>query len=71
MKFSKVLKIIEQNGFALFRHGATNHRRYRRKDDNGEVFYVDMSPHKWSDDVPKGTLGSIIRTSGLSKKLFR
>jgi len=71
VKFSAVLKILEANGFKLHRHDGTSHRRYRRVDGNGTVFFVDLCPHKWSDEVPKGTLGSIKRTSGLPKKLFR
>ena len=71
MKFSKVLKILEQNGFELHRKGATSHRRYRRVDGSNKVFYVDLSPHKWSDEVKKGTLSSIVRTSGLPKRLFK
>jgi predicted RNA binding protein YcfA (HicA-like mRNA interferase family) len=64
------LKIIESNGFVEIRHGATSHRRYRGV-VNGEVKFVDWSPHNPNSEIPTGTLQSMIRQSGLSKKLFR
>lgn len=63
--FAEFIAIIESHGFVLHRHGATNHRRYRHADGR----FVDMSPH--NGDIPIGTLQSMIRQSGLSKKLFR
>lgn len=70
MKFRDVIVILEDNNFKLHRHGAGSHRRYRGIVD-GQVRYVDIAAHSLSDEVAKGTLGSIIRQSGLSKKLFR
>ena len=69
--WQEVLEILEEYGFTLHRHGATSHRRYRRVDSSGTVFYVDLSPHRWGDTIPNGTLGSIIRQSGLDRRLFR
>ena len=37
----------------------------------GAVRFVDVAYHAIGDDVPMGTLESMIRQSGLSKKLFR
>lgn len=71
MKYSRVLAIIEAHGFKLHRHDGSSHRRYRRVDEAGNAFYVDLTPHKWSDEVPRGTLGAIIRQSNLPRKLFR
>lgn len=69
MKFRDVIDILEANGFVLIRQNGS-HRRYRGI-VGGEVRFVDVAPHSLSDDVAKGTLGSIIRQSGLPKKLFR
>lgn len=68
--FAVFVTILLENGFELHRHGATNHRRYRGI-VAGKVCMVDMSPHKLSDDIPDGTLQSMIRQSGLPKHLFR
>ena len=68
--FGEFIQIIERHGFLLHRHDATSHRRYRGVVD-GEVRFVDIAPHSAKDDVPTGTLQSIIRQSGLSKTLFR
>lgn len=70
MKFRDFIDIIEENGFELHRHGATSHRRYRGT-VNGQVHYVDVAAHRLSDDILPKTLASMIRQSGLSKKLFR
>jgi len=64
------LKIIERYGFVEIRHGATSHRRYRGVID-GEVRFVDWAPHNLNSEIPVGTLQSMIRQSGLPKKLFR
>ncbi|MDO1560393.1 type II toxin-antitoxin system HicA family toxin [Brevundimonas sp. 2R-24] len=64
------MAILEAHGFSLKRHGATSHRRYEAV-INGRKHYVDLSPHSWTDDVKPKTLASIIRQSGLPKKLFR
>lgn len=68
--FAEVIAILEANGFVLHRQGATSHRRYR-KEEGSNVYMVDVAPHGMNTDVPTGTLLSIIRQSGLSKKMFR
>lgn len=70
MKYRQFIQIIELEGFHLHRHGATSHRRYRGVVLE-EVRYVDVTPHSMNDDIPKGTLASMIRQSGLPKRLFR
>lgn len=70
MKFRDFIAIIEQHGFELHRHGASSHRRFRGM-VAGEVRYVDVAAHQMSDDINPKTLASMIRQSGLSKKLFR
>jgi predicted RNA binding protein YcfA (HicA-like mRNA interferase family) len=57
------------HGFLLHRHDGTSHRRYRGV-VNGKVMFVDVAVHNLSDDIPIGTLSSIVRQSGLPKRLF-
>ena len=68
--YGEFIAIITEFGFAEHRHGATSHVRYRGV-VNGEVKFVDCCGHSGSDDIPIGTLQSMIRQSGLSKNLFR
>jgi len=68
--FDRFIAILEQHGFALHRHGATSHRRYRGVID-GEVRFVDVAYHRITDAIRTGTLNSMIRQSGLPKRLFR
>ena len=68
--FQQFLDIIEARGFVLHRHEGGSHRRYRGV-VKGEVYFVDLAPHSWSDDIKAGTLKSMIRQSGLPKALFR
>jgi predicted RNA binding protein YcfA (HicA-like mRNA interferase family) len=49
---------------------ATSHVRYRGE-YGGQVRYVDVAAHRMSDDIPIGTLLSMIRQSGMPKSLFR
>jgi hypothetical protein len=53
----------------LHRHGASSHRRYRGV-VAGEVRFVDVAFHSISDEARPGTLGAMIRQSGLPKRLF-
>ncbi|MGZ8309156.1 MAG: type II toxin-antitoxin system HicA family toxin [Rhodoplanes sp.] len=68
--YSEFIAIIAKYGFELHRHGATSHARYRGI-VNGEVRFVDCCGHSSSDEIPIGTLQSMIRQTGLSKRLFR
>lgn len=68
--YAEFIEIIKLNGFTFLRHGATSHQRWFR--DCGErVYFVDISFHSGGDYIPAGTLQSMIRQSGLPKKLFR
>ena len=68
--FQQFHDVIDAHGFVLHNHQGGSHRRYRGV-VKGEVRYVDMAPHSWSDDIKRGTLNSMIQQSGLPKKLFR
>jgi predicted RNA binding protein YcfA (HicA-like mRNA interferase family) len=64
-----VIDILFVHGFVLHRHDGTSHRRFRAE-VNGKIMFVDVAVHNLSDDIPGGTLASIVRQFGLPKKLF-
>ena len=68
-KFREFIAIIEAHGFEEIRQPATSHRRYRGLVD-GAVCHVTVAGHP-NDDINPDTLASMIRQSGLPKKLFR
>jgi predicted RNA binding protein YcfA (HicA-like mRNA interferase family) len=68
--FREFIAIIEKHGFVLHRQGAGSHCRYRAVMDN-EVRFVDVAAHNLNDEIALGTLNSMIRQSGLPKRLFR
>ncbi len=70
MTFIEFIRIIEAEGFALHRQGATSHRIYRGE-VNGRVMMVTVAYHRERDDIRPKTLASMIRQSGLPKSLFR
>ena len=69
MKYREFIAIIEDHGFRLHRQGATSHAIYRGT-VNGKVEQVIVAGSGGEDIKPK-TLASMIRQSGLPKKLFR
>lgn len=68
--YARVIEILIAHGFVLHRHDGTSHRIYRGT-VGGSVRLVTVAGHSDGDDVPRGTLSSMIRQSGLSKSLFR
>jgi len=48
-----------------------SHRQYKRTANEGETRLVTVAYHNINDDVLPGTLSSMIRQSGLPKRLFR
>ena len=70
MKFHDFIPILEANGFELERQEATSHRVYKSK-VRGKTRLVIVAYSRLGDDIMKGTLSSMIRQSGLPKKLFR
>lgn len=67
--YAEFIAILEAHGFVLHRHGATSHMRYRGV-IGGEVRLVDVAPHRMTAPIKLPTLVSMIRQSGLPKKLF-
>lgn len=68
--FREFIDILEQHGFVLHRQASSSHRIYRGT-VNGEVRLVTVAPHSLGAEVLPDTLNSMIRQSGLPKKLFR
>ena len=68
MKVREVIRILERNGLEFTRQSGS-HRRFKGI-VKGRTRLVTV-PGADGDDVPKGTLGSIRRQSGLPAHLFR
>ena len=68
MTFRHFIRILEENGFRLDRQRGS-HRVYKGE-IGGVMRVVVVAPHRESDDVKPGTLASMIRKSGLPKRLF-
>jgi predicted RNA binding protein YcfA (HicA-like mRNA interferase family) len=69
MKFRQVAQILESNGFERIRQKGS-HQTYRGT-VNGKTAIVVLAFSSAGEDVRAGTLASIIRQSGLPRKLFR
>jgi len=67
--YDEFRRIIEAHGFEMIRRTVGSHCRFRGVVD-GVVRLVDWSPHKTNNAIPIGTLESMIRQSGLPKRLF-
>lgn len=69
LTFDAVLKILLDHGFEFDRQKGS-HRTYKGT-VNGQTQVVTLAGHKGKEIVKPRTLASIIRQSGLPKKLFR
>lgn len=69
MKFRAFVRILESQGFSLDREHAT-HKQYRGMVD-GRTRLVTVDYDQPGDDIPRRNLASMIRQSGLPKRLFR
>jgi predicted RNA binding protein YcfA (HicA-like mRNA interferase family) len=69
MKFRDLIRTLEDHGFELAQRRGS-HRTYKGQVD-GQPRIVVVACHRESDDIKPGTLSSMIRQSGLPKKLFR
>ena len=70
MTYRQAIAILEANGFAFARYGKGSHRVYQGW-HSGRRWSVTLSYTQPGDDIKPGTLGSIIRQSGLHRKNFR
>ena len=69
MKFRDFIRILLDHGFELDRQRGS-HRIYKGV-VGGKTRIVVVACHRESDDIRPGVLDSMIRQSGLSKRLFR
>ncbi len=60
MKIRKVIKLIEKDGW-YFVAQAGSHRQYKHQTKKGRV----TIPGNTGDDLPTGTLNSILKQAGL------
>ena len=70
ISFAEIIRILEANGFQKVSVNAGSHKKYRAT-ISGIPRNVTVAWSRKSDIPAKGTLASIIRQSGLDKKLFR
>ncbi len=70
MTFREFIRVLEAHGFELVRQRGTSHRIYK-KVVRGKTRMVVVACHREGDDIRTGTLASMIRQSGLDKRLFR
>jgi predicted RNA binding protein YcfA (HicA-like mRNA interferase family) len=61
MKYNEVLRLIENDGWYQVRQ-KRSHRAFKQKSNPG---IVTIAYHRLSDEVPAGTLNSILKQSGL------
>jgi predicted RNA binding protein YcfA (HicA-like mRNA interferase family) len=69
MKFRDFIRILVKHGFELDRQRGS-HRVYIGR-VGGRSRLVVVACHNENDDIKPGTLASMIRQSGLPKRLFR
>ena len=61
MKYSEIVKIIESDGWYQVRQKGS-HRAYKHDEKEG---IVTVAYHRLSDEIPKGTQGSILKQAKL------
>jgi predicted RNA binding protein YcfA (HicA-like mRNA interferase family) len=60
MKYKEILKKIEEDGWYQVRQKGS-HRSYKHKSKPG---IITIAFHRLSDEIPKGTLNSILKQGG-------
>jgi predicted RNA binding protein YcfA (HicA-like mRNA interferase family) len=68
--FGEFIEVIVAHGFVLHRQSGTSHAIYRRE-QGGDVRIVVVAAHNLKEEIKPGTLQSMIRQTGLPKRLFR
>ena len=69
MTYREFIKILEAHGFAFDRQ-RSSHRIYKGVVD-GRTRVVVVAGHRDNEEIKRGTLNSMIRQSGLPKRIFR
>ena len=70
VKFRQVIEILNEYNITFLRNGKGSHKIYEGT-HSGRTWVVVLSYDQLGDDVPKGTLDSIKRQSGIPKRRFR
>ena len=68
-KVNDFIRMLEQHDFVLDRQRGGS--RIYKGVVGGKVRLVSVHYHRGSDDIRRGTLNSMIRQSGLPKRLIR
>ncbi len=68
-KFKDFIRLLENQGFELDR--LSGNSRIYKGIVSGKIRLVSVHYHRGSGDIKPGTLDSMIRQSGLPKRLFR
>lgn len=63
MKFRDVIRLLEEDGWEVVQQEGS-HRQYKHPTKRGRVTVAGKPGH----DVPRGTLGSILRQAELKEK---
>jgi predicted RNA binding protein YcfA (HicA-like mRNA interferase family) len=63
MKYREVISLIESDGWQQVRQKGS-HRAYKHPT---KVGIVTIAYHRMSDEVPRGTLNSILKQAGLKQ----
>lgn len=66
---AQIIAVLIANGFELDRQDGS-HRQYKGV-VGGKTQLVTIAAHNDKEIMPQGTVGSIMRQSGLGKKKFR
>tara|TARA_R110002124_G_scaffold171443_1_gene339123 strand:- start:743 stop:931 length:189 start_codon:yes stop_codon:yes gene_type:complete len=61
MKYHEIVKLIENDGWFQVRQRGS-HRAYKHLEKEG---IVTIAYHKLADEIPKGTLNSILKQANL------
>jgi predicted RNA binding protein YcfA (HicA-like mRNA interferase family) len=62
MKFSELVRLLEEDGFKIFKHKGSV--RYYRKPGHDKLIRVD---YHGSKEIPTGTCNAILKAAGLKK----
>jgi predicted RNA binding protein YcfA (HicA-like mRNA interferase family) len=64
MKVRDIIKLLERDGWFL-KQTRESHRQYKHPIKRGRVEFQDVRPGHPNDDLPPGTLNSVLKQAGL------
>lgn len=71
MKFRDLDRVLRENGFAVSAGRGKGSHRFYEKHVGDQTYAFSIPFHGSNADLKPGTLSSIIRRSGLDRRLFR